>query len=348
MKNIRLLSLVGFAVLALLVIKTLGLLLNEAGDLSGQKVAVAQNQGKIPSPTAIQKDKLNNSNQVVSEPLAIKQLLPRTKRQKQKQATNPENNTIKNTENVKADLTDNNTLYQGSVFDENFVNGAVPPQLSIIPKDFILNENTVDTLVTGAVGEEDKENKQAQNQQQAQTEAENNEQATGTEKAQPANIDPAKQLKAGPVNKPTKSEFEVLRSLSDRRKQLEARERQLDLQKNLLKAAEKRVTSRISELRSIEERIRSALKKQEEVQSAQYGRLVTIYSKMKPGDAARVFNRLDINILLGLVQRIKPKAMSPIMAAMDPAQVERLTLEMASKAEDAKAGNSTLPKINSN
>lgn len=143
------------------------------------------------------------------------------------------------------------------------------------------------------------------------------------------------------------SEGAVLKSLADRRRVLEKRERELQLRENLLQAAEKRVAARIAELKAIESRIDTELKSQDAERDAKFNRLVKVYSSMKPKAAAAIFDRLDIDVLMGLVKRMKARNMSAIMAKMDPAAAQRLTLRMASETEDKSEAISPLPKINS-
>lgn len=145
----------------------------------------------------------------------------------------------------------------------------------------------------------------------------------------------------------TKSELAVLEGLANRRKALDKRERQIDLRENLLKAAEKRVEARIGELKAIESRIESKLKKRDDHRKAQYERLVGMYSKMKPKDAARIFDRLELDVLAGLVAQMKPRIMSAILAEMTPGAAQRLTLEIASRGIPAPQKEALLPKIES-
>ena len=73
-------------------------------------------------------------------------------------------------------------------------------------------------------------------------------------------------------------------------------------------------------------------------------RLVKMYAAMKPKSAAAIFNRLDLDILLAMVKRMRPQSMAKILAAMDPAAARRLTTELA-KSGDATGGSRKLPKI---
>jgi flagellar motility protein MotE (MotC chaperone) len=152
-------------------------------------------------------------------------------------------------------------------------------------------------------------------------------------------------LKGGPNGGVSKSEMAVLESLASRRKDLDTRTRELGLRENLLKAAEKRVEARITELKTIESRIEGELKKRDDFRNNQYQRLVKMYSGMKPKDAARIFNRLDINVLTGLVAKMKPRIMSAILSSMAPAAAERLTMEIANRGQPITQAAASLPKI---
>ncbi len=144
-----------------------------------------------------------------------------------------------------------------------------------------------------------------------------------------------------------RSELAVLKSLGKRRKLLDKQERELRLRENLLQAAEKRIEARIAELKVIESRIATELKSQNKEQEAQFGRLVKVYSGMKAKSAAKIFNKLDMDVLLNLVKRMKPSATSAIMAAMDTNAAQRLTLEIAKRSQAQTSAAAALPKIKS-
>ena len=144
--------------------------------------------------------------------------------------------------------------------------------------------------------------------------------ATAAEAAEPAQ-DPAARL--------SKSEMTVLESLSERRKELAARAEALDTRERLLSAAEKRVEDRIAELKEIEARINARLGEQDAENEARLAGLVAMYETMKPKDAARIFERLDMGVLLDVVKRMQPRKMAAVMAAMDPVTAQDLTVELA-------------------
>ena len=67
---------------------------------------------------------------------------------------------------------------------------------------------------------------------------------------------------------------------------------------------------------------------------------------MKPKDAARVFDRLEMTVLIEIASQIAPRKMSDILGLMQPEAAERLTVELARRAGgDKSAAQADLPKI---
>jgi flagellar motility protein MotE (MotC chaperone) len=123
----------------------------------------------------------------------------------------------------------------------------------------------------------------------------------------------------------TDTEIELLQKLVKRREKLEQRERRLDLRTSMLSAAERRIDTKISELAKIKATIEQLLKKHDTQQEAKLKSLVKIYENMKPKDAARIFDRLELSILLDVVERMRESKTARIMANMTPARAKSVT-----------------------
>ncbi len=121
-----------------------------------------------------------------------------------------------------------------------------------------------------------------------------------------------------------------------------ARARELEVRESLLKAAEKRLETRAVELKELEARASGALQRRDEAEAARFKSLVTVYENMKARDAARIFDRLDMKILVEVTNQINPRRMSDIMAQMTPEAAERLTVELANRAT---AGDKPAPPV---
>ena len=142
------------------------------------------------------------------------------------------------------------------------------------------------------------------------------------------------------------SERAILERLQSRRQELEARAREIDIRESLLKAAEKRIESKVEELKAVESRISTATEQKNEADAARFKGIITMYEGMKPKDAAKVFDRLEMSVLFEIASQIAPRKMSDILGLMSPEAAERLTTEMARRAgADKSASASDLPKI---
>ncbi len=152
-------------------------------------------------------------------------------------------------------------------------------------------------------------------------------------------------LEPGRIASP--GERAVLERLQTRRQELEARNREMEMRENLLKAAEKRLEAKVTELKDTEGRVNTAMGTRDKVGTERFKSIVTMYENMKAKDAARIFDRLDLKILVDVSTQINPRKMSEILAQMSPDTAERLTVELASRASTQPKTESPdqLPKI---
>jgi flagellar motility protein MotE (MotC chaperone) len=139
----------------------------------------------------------------------------------------------------------------------------------------------------------------------------------------------------------------ILESLSERRQALDARERELDLREKLIEATRARLEARIVELRALESSIESRIASREEEDNERFAGLVSMYQSMKPRDAAKIFNGLEMSILARVAGLMNARNMAEILAAMDPEVAQRLTAELSAERRaplEAEEGGD-LPKI---
>jgi flagellar motility protein MotE (MotC chaperone) len=151
---------------------------------------------------------------------------------------------------------------------------------------------------------------------------------------------------AGGPALPSGAERQLLERLAQRRQELDARARALDIRENLVNEAERRIAAHLAEVKEIEARIKAEIGQKDQAEAARFKALVTMYENMKPRDAAKIFDGLDMEVLIKVVSAINPRAMADIMAQMSPPVAERLTVALATKAQQTtKDGPAELPKI---
>jgi flagellar motility protein MotE (MotC chaperone) len=143
------------------------------------------------------------------------------------------------------------------------------------------------------------------------------------------------------------SERAILERLQSRRQELEARAREIEIRESLMKAAEQRIDSRVQEMKSIEAKASAVNDQKSEAENARFKSIVTMYEGMKPKDAARVFDRLEMPVLIEIASQIAPRKMSDILGLMSSEAAERLTVELARRAggDKSAAASAELPKI---
>ncbi|QEX18243.1 hypothetical protein FRZ44_35480 [Hypericibacter terrae] len=127
------------------------------------------------------------------------------------------------------------------------------------------------------------------------------------------------------------SEIELLQDLAKRRDELDKRAAALDQREALLTATEQRMDQKLAELKAVQTQIESGLQQQKDAQDAQYKSLVKTYETMKPKDAARIFDSLEMAVLIEVTQRMKEAKLAPVLAAMDATKAQAVTVELAAR-----------------
>ncbi len=129
----------------------------------------------------------------------------------------------------------------------------------------------------------------------------------------------------------SRAEIEMLQSLMERRETLDLRARELDIRGNLLSAAELRIDEKIVQLKDIEATIQVLLERHDDQEEKKLSRLVRIYESMKPKQAARIFEELDLDILIDVAERMNERKFAPILARMQPERAKAVTVEIRTR-----------------
>ena len=155
-----------------------------------------------------------------------------------------------------------------------------------------------------------------------------------TEKAVPAALkdQPQGQISKLITNDPTlltPAEIDLLQQLAERRQVLESREQEFEIRTGLFAAAETRIDKKVEELKVLRETISGLIKTFDAQQDAKLLSLVKIYENMKPKEAAKIFEALEMDTLLEVAERMKERKLAPIMAKMDPEKARDMTVELS-------------------
>lgn len=132
------------------------------------------------------------------------------------------------------------------------------------------------------------------------------------------------------------AELQVLQSLGARRGQLDAREKEMDLQLKLLTAAEAKLDVKLRTMNTLKGQIQALIGEADKKEDSELDRLVTVYQKMKPREAAAVITQLDDKVRVPVAAKMKEAALAAILAQMPPAEAKKLTELLAQRFQKAK------------
>ncbi len=152
----------------------------------------------------------------------------------------------------------------------------------------------------------------------------------------PAAPAPPAAVEAKPQEPPVSdAERGLLLDLRHRRAELDRRARMLDQRESVLSAAQARLSARVDELTALQAKLEALESARESHDSANWAGLVRIYEAMKPRDAAVIFDALDMQVLLAVLDRMADRKAAPILAAMQPDRARLATQLLAEQRTKA-------------
>jgi flagellar motility protein MotE (MotC chaperone) len=141
-------------------------------------------------------------------------------------------------------------------------------------------------------------------------------------------------------NNLSSDEVKLLKELSRRRDELNRAQEALQMRENVLSATESKLNQKMHDLQSLNAQVEEAMKTYQEKESGKIKSLVRIYENMKPKDAAKIFDALEMPILLDIVSRMKETKVSPILAAMHTGKASDLSVELTKQRDMLNASSS--------
>lgn len=131
-----------------------------------------------------------------------------------------------------------------------------------------------------------------------------------------------------PNNGFSQSEILILQELAERREALDLRAKEIDRKAIQLKVAEEEIDKKIKQLQDYEQRLKKLMIEYNQEEKDKITSLAKLYTTMKPKDAARIFNTLEISILVPLLKEMKPSASSAILSQMNSEKAKAVTTEL--------------------
>ena len=131
-----------------------------------------------------------------------------------------------------------------------------------------------------------------------------------------------------PASAFTNSEIMILQELAERREALDIRAKEIDKRAIQLKVAETEIDKKLQQLKEYEQRLSKLINQYTKKEQENINSLVKLYTSMKPKDAARIFNTMDIDITVAILKGMKPSASSAILSQMNSEKAQAITAEL--------------------
>ena len=127
----------------------------------------------------------------------------------------------------------------------------------------------------------------------------------------------------------SEGERAVLMTLRARREALDARGRALDQRAAEMAAADKRLEERVAQLTALQTHLEALEADRQTHRAENWTGLVKTYEAMKPREAAAIFDALDMQVLLQVLDRMAERRAAPVLAAMQPDRARLATQLLA-------------------
>lgn len=149
-------------------------------------------------------------------------------------------------------------------------------------------------------------------------------------------ISPTKPTTIPALNPPVSDgERAILLDLRRRHEGLDARTHALDEREAEIGAADRRLAGRVKQLAALQARLETLEAGRQQHSAENWAGLVKVYEAMKPREAAVIFDVLDMQVLLQVLDRMQERRAAPVLAAMQPDRARlatQLLAEMRTRA----------------
>ena len=129
-------------------------------------------------------------------------------------------------------------------------------------------------------------------------------------------------------------QMEVLRSIENRKKQMEERERELDRRSKELTSLEQLVDQKMATLETLRKEFEMQVKAEEARQNKRIKHLVALYSNMKPKAAAEVMEQMDMDLAVEIFRQMRGREAGKILAYVTPEKASKISQMLSVKIEE--------------
>lgn len=129
----------------------------------------------------------------------------------------------------------------------------------------------------------------------------------------------------------------LLASIREREAQLDAERKRLADRAQTLSVAETKLAEQLAAFEIARKNLEDTLAVADKAAERDIAQMTTVYESMKPADAAKIFERMDVGFAAGLLGRMRPETAAEVLAGMSADSAYAITVTVASR-------NAAVPK----
>jgi flagellar motility protein MotE (MotC chaperone) len=129
------------------------------------------------------------------------------------------------------------------------------------------------------------------------------------------------------------SEKQLLQQLRKRRKQIESDKDELPAEKMALESIKQHIDNRLDVLENLQNKLKPQFNNNNQNDGKKILKLVKVYESMKPKEAAKIFNDLQIGVLVEMTLSMKESRLAAILSEMKPEKARELTSILATQSD---------------
>ncbi|MDV7145116.1 hypothetical protein R3X27_20740 [Tropicimonas sp. TH_r6] len=127
---------------------------------------------------------------------------------------------------------------------------------------------------------------------------------------------------------------QALSTVRERMAELDEREKQVEYRMVTLQRAEEEIQRNLAAMVQAEESLSATIAQADGAAERDIERLIAVYEKMKPKEAANLFEAMDPTFAAGFLARLRPDVSAAIMAGMSPAKAYSVSILLAGRNTD--------------
>jgi len=123
----------------------------------------------------------------------------------------------------------------------------------------------------------------------------------------------------------------LLAAIREREAQLEAESKRLAERAQTLNVAEAKLAEQLAAFEKARTDLEATLALADKAAERDIAQMTTVYENMKPDDAAKIFERMDVTFASGLLVRMRPDLAAEVLTSMNADTAYALTLMITSR-----------------